>query len=455
MILSGRVLFVWAAANVILELDISNGDVLRTYSCYGKCSNHKVVGLPVNCMALATVNSDDIIIAGLQCQGNAYMYLSSYTSADDEDLDDLGAGNIYVFQRGNELLLETWRGHSAPVIAMAVVDKKYLVTVGATYVAHSVLLWDMELGVPLWRLDLNENEQSHRIRDVCGISVHGPIIVLLCNYGECLALLDTGGETSFDILGYAELKLKTYEDDFSGATLSRCGQFVVTVHQDFKHTLVFDLATLPRESSLEPDRGLRARLTWEDMLSDREEEEDTEDGNPHSKETRHRHVAAARIEWPTLSHHRPQGRFGPPFHNWGSSSSVSSQTTTAADVPHKYEREEGGPRVVAMDGNRCFVAGYYDGSIRVQMLLPDVTATSTSATATTITTTEKNRRKSIGGTGGDRRCLSGLAQPYRQVMASCVPSNRWGEGCATPRLACPDENSDGSEEYSSEEYSSD
>ena len=155
-------------------------------------------------------------------------YDERYSGFDIEEAREFSEGNIVPFlEHSHDRAMETWRGHTGMIRAMAVIREDYVVSVSIQSGCGSpdqMIIWSLEEGgVPLFRKDFYDYTKSvfkrnlSRLDDVVGIAIEGNEILLSDKRGDRIvaATLHNEGEEgpTVKIDGYASLGTKYYDDE--------------------------------------------------------------------------------------------------------------------------------------------------------------------------------------------------------------------------------------------------
>ena len=179
------------------------------------------------------------------------------------------------------------------------VNSKYLVSVGSSFKPERILLWDLKKRTVLKRLNLSSGghpedpcsnynrRKRHRIREIGGIMANSDYLILLCNYGDSLAIFEL---STLKIIRYVDIGLKVpYWDSGFNHMMGVYGNYLVPVNDAQSETFIFNFANL---TSLDDSAVTQLKGTGElNELMD-------SDQNARSTLLKSRSLASGTVEFP-------------------------------------------------------------------------------------------------------------------------------------------------------------
>lgn len=133
-----------------------DGKLVKVYPCdigldAGGKNAHPVISTVVFCKLFLEDQSAwvDSMIVGLHCIPPNIRYHSDFSDFDIDEAQEIAEGNILPFQEHskNGIAMESWRGDSAVICAMAVIESTYLLTHSVCWgsgLPHSFILWSLQ-----------------------------------------------------------------------------------------------------------------------------------------------------------------------------------------------------------------------------------------------------------------------------------------------------------------------
>ena len=138
-----------------------DGKLIRVYRCNVNADAGRNYAYPsISMVAFGKLYREDcnmwvdLIVVGLYCLCNCLEYDENYSEFDEKEAVDLSKGNILPFwENSHGRPMETWRGDSGLIRAMAVVEDKYLFTLSICSghgIPHSIILWSLREPGMFW-----------------------------------------------------------------------------------------------------------------------------------------------------------------------------------------------------------------------------------------------------------------------------------------------------------------
>lgn len=309
----------------------------------------------------------DTILVGLHCCCDTLDYDETYSDFDLEASQDFSMGNIVPFlESSHGRAMDTWRGHNGMIRAMAVVREDYVVSVSITSgcgYPDQIILWSLEeAGVPLFRKDLYDYNQSNRFKsrlsrlaDIDGIGVedkHGDRIV-------SATLHDEGEEgPTIEINGYAGLGTKWYEDEGFHGRMAVSDKYVSLAMEIDPTAWIYRITGNSSHKNLDRRDGnafdFRADYHYDDSMESLQQRRSG------------REMAVGKVKFPLFGGNKP------PRKKRKASTSMAAMIGFSTDDEKEDGFGRGGPVALAMRG-RHIIGGFSNGSL-VKFLLPDTFA---------------------------------------------------------------------------------
>ncbi|KAL7496173.1 hypothetical protein ACHAWT_004441 [Skeletonema menzelii] len=313
----------------------------------------------------------DTILVGLHCCCNALKYDEKYSDFDIEEAREFSEGNIIPFlENSHGRSMDSWRGHSGMIRAMAVVREEYVVSVSITSgcgYPDQMILWSLdEAGVPLFRKDFYDHYQSNlfkrklsRLNDVDGIGIEGNELLISDKHGDRIVsatLYDEGDDGPIiEINGFAGLGTKYYEDEGFHGRMAVSEKYVSVAMEIDPTAWIFRITGNSSHKNLDRrdgnDRNFRA---------DYDRSDDSMEAL--RKKRAGREMAAGKVKFPLFGGNNPPRKKRKP--------GAFGMIDFGSDEKDGFGR--GGPITLAMRG-RHIIGGFSNGSL-VKFLLPDTFA---------------------------------------------------------------------------------
>ena len=279
-----------------------------------------------------------------------------------EEEDD---ANLLSFDAEDGLELAQWKQHAFPVRGLAVVPGRFLVSAAQWRqdAGGELIVWNMQRPGEVLR-----SLSPWRLRELCGLALHGTMLVCMMDYGHLLSIFDleavvSGGRT--DVRGARrqlfEGQVEHWQiragrhlcngDDDEGlvaSCLTGDSCHMAASNEELGTVTLFDLEQLKAAADNNDDDG------DDDDDDDDYDDYDDDDENDYDDESDSQGLQ------------RVTGRKAPRFQRRMIHSLVPFPTRPLKDRGY-LRRVHGGPEVVAVRGSRV-VAGYADGSVRMQLL---------------------------------------------------------------------------------------
>mmetsp|Transcript_17074 Transcript_17074/g.28009 ORF Transcript_17074/g.28009 Transcript_17074/m.28009 type:complete len:299 (-) Transcript_17074:126-1022(-) len=266
--------------------------------------------------------------------------------------------------------MDSWRGHSGMIRAMAVVREEYVVSVSITSgcgYPDQMILWSLdEAGVPLFRKDFYDHYQSNlfkrklsRLNDVDGIGIEGNELLISDKHGDRIVsatLYDEGDDGPIiEINGFAGLGTKYYEDEGFHGRMAVSEKYVSVAMEIDPTAWIFRITGNSSHKNLDRrdgnDRNFRA---------DYDRSDDSMEAL--RKKRAGREMAAGKVKFPLFGGNNPPRKKRKP--------GAFGMIDFGSDEKDGFGR--GGPITLAMRG-RHIIGGFSNGSL-VKFLLPDTFA---------------------------------------------------------------------------------
>ena len=394
-----HLLYVWTHAiddddpypSVVHCLNGSDGSLVTTYTCHvGQDTKGRVAFPSIATIVVAPLwNKDekawmDTLVVGLHCSpAGLIQWNQDYSDFNLDAAQACGEGNILPFDLSTGKALETWRGHSGIIRAMAVMlQDKYLLSYSMRHghgLPDAMVLWDLQNpGVPLSRFDFWDpsaslrKQQKYRLEDISGISISGRCVLFFDNSADRIAAVKVNknrrrGKVSLSMEGYARVGARYHEDSGSHGSMAMSGGKVALSNEVDHNCWLFDIESVCSDARLDKRDGNR-RLFFGERHGD-------DDEDAASRQQLARQLALGKVEFPPFAGcppKRKKRRLGA-FESCGFS--LESNEVPDDDIGFWItDRDDGqgngGPVAHAMYG-KWLVAGYLNGSIVRAPLLPD------------------------------------------------------------------------------------
>ena len=224
-----------------------DGGYVRSYACdVGPDENGEPARPSISTVVFCRLRIEDewveSMVVGLHCLCQTLVFDSDYSDFDIDEAQQVSEGNILPFyEHSNGIAMETWRGHTGIVKAMAVIPDQYLLSYSMRHghgLPDAMILWSLEEpGVPLVRHDLWDPSRSlfkqnlTRLHNVDGISVSGTSVLFACESGDRVAVVtvqnDDHGAPKLKLHGYGNIGNRYHEDSSFHGNMAMSGKYAV------------------------------------------------------------------------------------------------------------------------------------------------------------------------------------------------------------------------------------
>jgi hypothetical protein len=365
--------------SILHVLSGEDGKRIKKYSCdVGDDDNgdkaNPSISTVVFCPLLVEGELVDSILVGLHCLCSTLKYDECYTDFDLRASQRHSEGNILPFYEKSEKngdRMETWRGHQGFIVAMAVVETKFLFSYSiqdGTGFPDSMILWSLnEPGVPLFRRDFwdpsihSYQRIKTRLDGVCGISVCGKELLLNDEYGKRVVVVTVdetnGDKAKLRLHGYASME-ECNMDDMSGCYHGRMAmsKSYAATSTEWDNTIwLFKIQGNATHPKLDCREGNKQKF---ERSYDDDETRDMCMG---------REIASGRVEIPAWGGNTPLAR---KKQKTNSSPFMMSSYSLGSDSSSENDGfGQGGPVMIALRG-KWLVTGFSNGTIS-RTVLPD------------------------------------------------------------------------------------
>ena len=323
----------------------------------------------------------DSMIVGLHCLCQTIVWKSDYSNYDIEKAQRMGEGNILPFYEHspNQRAMETWRGHSGIIRAMAVIPDRYLLSYTMRYghgLPDAMILWSLkDPGVPLCRHDFWDPSKSlfkqnrTRLHSVVGISASGTNILFASEDGDRVALVtvqNAHGAPCLELQGYGNIGNRHPEDENFHGNLAMSGKYAVMSNEGFCDAWLFNIEGSASHEKLDRREG---------NSRDFDDDDDDDDEEVSKYRFGGREIAVGKVSFPLFGGNPPRRKkrkigFGTLRPGNESDSGSESDFGGALWTMSKDDGlGEGGPVSLAMHG-KWLVAGFSNGSVVRAPYLP-------------------------------------------------------------------------------------